>query len=223
MSKEHKEPIIVEVARCLNDIGQTLTIHKLADSRLNGDIATELLKQYFYSELGREAPNIFLSMEIQEEVWKLWVNSKDENKLFPRLKIEFENKTREIFSNDENKIKRVLIWLNLFMEEWKAGAYKQPKHQDFELTEKAQQAFAKAIERGWMSKEENGCYRWHYIKGRGNKASLAYFLGNIYFTGTPWKELSRIFNESRLDQSYEQINNAKNRPRWRNPIDELLK
>lgn len=213
MSKEHKEPVIVEVARCLNDIGQTLTIHKLANSRLKGDIATELLKQYFYSELGRETPNIFLSMGIQEEVWKLWVNSKDENKLFPRLKIEFENKTREIFSNDENKIKRVLIWLNLFMEEWKAGAYKQPKHQDFELTEEAQQAFAKAIELGWITEKENGCYLW-----KESKARLAYFIGCLHnHQGANWKLYESVFNQKNLQQSYYQVGDGKQK--WKVTID----
>lgn len=217
MDKIHKEPVFVEmenveVARCLNSIKQILTIHKLVNTRA-GDKATELLKQYFYSELGKEEPNICAMIGLQPGNNRLFVNSKDENKLFPRLRVEFENKTREIFSNDENKINRVLRWLNLFMEEWEAGAYGQPKQQDIELTEETKQAFAKAIEQGWITEEENGCYLW-----KESKARLAYFIGCLHnHQGANWKLYERVFNQKSLQQSYYQVGDGKQK--WKVTID----
>ena len=92
-------------------------------------------------------------------------------------------------------------------------------------TDRAKKAFAAAVKAGYMEKTDLG-YRWLY--NRGSKASLSYFLVQVYSHdnsgATPFKALEQLFGFNRLDSAADKaIANAKKPQAWRNEIDALLK
>lgn len=95
------------------------------------------------------------------------------------------------------------------------------------LTERERLYYAKAIERGWAEKTEGG-YKWVFIKGRGNLASLAYFLSMIFNPDgkkteqMPFKKLERIWNVSGLNPTLNSLADRKNTQSWKIQITKLF-
>lgn len=104
-----------------------------------------------------------------------------------------------------------------------------PKELD---TERAREAFAKALEKQYMVALEDGKYRWIGTDDKGKTAELAYFLGRVYnykhtVNGNvgedfPEERLNELFGVSRLYSSLTQVYDAKKRQRWRSLIDALF-
>lgn len=104
-----------------------------------------------------------------------------------------------------------------------------PKELD---TERAREAFAKAIEKQYMVALEDGKYRWIGTDDKGKTAELAYFLGRVYnykhtINGNvgedfPEERLNELFGVTRLYSSLTQVYDAKKRQRWRSLIDALF-
>ena len=99
-------------------------------------------------------------------------------------------------------------------------------------TSLARSTFAKATEKGWMKKTENGYY-WCGIKEvRGRIAQLAYMCGKIYgyrksVSGNigiefPNDELCKLFNETKIYNQLVQVYAAQKPQKWRATIDELF-
>lgn len=90
-------------------------------------------------------------------------------------------------------------------------------------TDRAKQAFAKALELDFMIKTSNG-YKWTF--DNGSKVSLGYFICMVYNQDntriTPFKALGKLFGVSRLDRAAEQATSAKKPQPWRDGIDKLL-
>lgn len=103
-----------------------------------------------------------------------------------------------------------------------------PKELD---TRKARQCFAKAIEKKYMEKANNGKYRWIGTNDKGNRSELAYFCGKVYgyvhtITGNagenfPEESLNNLFGVTRLYSSLTQVYNAQKAQSWRRLIDEI--
>ena len=99
-------------------------------------------------------------------------------------------------------------------------------------TERAREAFAKALEKQYMVALEDGKYRWIGTDDKGKTAELAYFLGRVYnykhtVNGNvgedfPEERLNELFGVSRLYSSLTQVYDAKKRQRWRSLIDALF-
>lgn len=104
-----------------------------------------------------------------------------------------------------------------------------PKELD---TERAREAFAKAMEKQYMVALEDGKYRWIGTDDKGKTAELAYFLGRVYnykhtVNGNvgedfPEERLNELFGVTRLYSSLTQVYDAKKRQRWRSLIDALF-
>ena len=90
-------------------------------------------------------------------------------------------------------------------------------------TDRAKQAFAKAVELDFMIQTSNG-YKWTF--DNGSKVSLGYFICMVYNQDntkiTPFKALEKLFGVSRLDRAAEQATSAKKPQPWRDGIDKLL-
>ena len=99
-------------------------------------------------------------------------------------------------------------------------------------TEKARKYFAKAIEKKYMT-IENDKYRWIGTNDKGNRSELAYFLGKVYkYEHTdngnagenfPEESLNNLFGVTRLYSSLTQVYNAQKPQRWRSMIDAMFK
>ena len=98
---------------------------------------------------------------------------------------------------------------------------------------KAQEAFAKAIGKGWMKKRSDGGYIWLGTDGKGKKAQLAYLCAKIYGykyspnngnkgNNVPYEDLERLFEVKRLDRAVPQAFEAKKPQLWRETIDEIF-
>lgn len=91
-------------------------------------------------------------------------------------------------------------------------------------THRAKEAFNNAIQKGFMERNGNG-YRWMY--NGGSKASLAFFLTNVYNPDgagrTPYKALERLFNVKYLASASDQQSIAKKPQRWIEPLLALIK
>ena len=104
-----------------------------------------------------------------------------------------------------------------------------PKELD---TERAREAFAKAMEKQYMVALEDGKYRWIGTSGKPNTSELAYFLGLVYnykYTlygnageSFPGDSLNELFGVTRLYSSLTQVYNAKKKQRWRSLIDDIF-
>ena len=99
-------------------------------------------------------------------------------------------------------------------------------------TDKAQKAFAKAIEKRWIKKSTTGLI-WLGTKDKKNKAELAYLCARIYGyiyspnngnvgNNVPYEALNSLFGETRLDRAMQQVFEAKKPQRWRKTIDKIL-
>ena len=90
-------------------------------------------------------------------------------------------------------------------------------------TPRAKEAFKNAIQKGFMEKNESG-YRWLY--DGGSKASLAFFLTNVYNPDgarrTPYKALERLFNAKYLASASDQQSIAKKPQKWIEPLLSLI-
>ena len=203
---------VVKTCRCLNGLKAVDTIMRCAKIK-DALQALEILGEYFNSELGKEGYNIYAIFE--EEGAKKFVNTDDEEELFPVLSMLLEQKAKEILKK-ESEIKQVLFWLNLFMEKWREGIYtKQQK--EVELPEHIKQAFEKAIAEGWMQKKGSG-YKWTFE--RCTKASLAYFVWTLHKKeSVEWRIYEQIFNQKKLQQSCYQTASGKKELKWKTTID----
>lgn len=110
-------------------------------------------------------------------------------------------------------------------------------HKDITLpdelcTDKAQKAFAKAIEKGWIEKSTTGL-KWLGTDGKGKKAELAYLCASIYgyiyssYNGNlgnnvPYEALNKYFGVTRLDRAVQQVFEAKKPQLWRKTIDKIF-
>ncbi len=104
-----------------------------------------------------------------------------------------------------------------------------PKELD---TKKARKYFARAIEKKYMEKVDNGKFRWIGTNDKGNRSELAYFCGKIYgyvytIAGNagenfPEDALNNLFGVNRLYSSLTQVYNAQKPQKWRTLIDELF-
>lgn len=98
---------------------------------------------------------------------------------------------------------------------------KEPKQEP--STPRAKEAFKNAIQKGFMEKNESG-YRWLY--DGGSKASLAFFLTNVYNPDgarrTPYKALERLFNAKYLASASDQQSIAKKPQKWIEPLLSLI-
>lgn len=124
-------------------------------------------------------------------------------------------------------------WFDGFID--KATATEQLPLPKVINTERAQNYFQKAIEKGYM-KLEDGHFLWIGVKqrpsGTPNIAELAYFLGIVYeyrysVSGNngkqfPEEELNTLFGVTKLYNRLVQVHNANKIQAWRQPIDDLF-
>ena len=122
-------------------------------------------------------------------------------------------------------------WFDSFLDEnsEERNDVKLPKDID---TEKAREAFSKAIKKGYMERMTDGRYRWIGTNDKGNRSELAYFCGKIYgyvhtISGNagedfPEESLNNLFGVTRLYSSLTQVYNAQKRQRWRSMIDAIF-
>jgi len=83
-----------------------------------------------------------------------------------------------------------------------------------------QTILGKAIEAGFMEKGEGSSYKW--LKP---KVWLGYLLYKLYddnMQPIPFKQYEKLFQLKRLDNTVQQIINAKNPQKWRGEIDNLF-
>lgn len=104
--------------------------------------------------------------------------------------------------------------------------HSQPEGQEATLmTDRAKEYFSKAIDASYMIQTDDG-YNWTYRLGKGNIASLAYFLKRVYDDDNchsiPFKALGELFNVKNLSNSMSQVLNAKKPQQWRGGIDNLF-
>ncbi len=98
-------------------------------------------------------------------------------------------------------------------------------------TEKAQKYFQKALDKGYMQRENNK-FKWIGVSSVGVKTQLAYFCGRIYnykhsLNGNlgenfPEEKLCQLFNTKNLYNLLVQVYNAKKTQSWRSIIDSLF-
>lgn len=122
-------------------------------------------------------------------------------------------------------------WFDAFIEEdaEEDDDVMLPKELD---TKKARKYFARAIQKKYMEKTDDGKYRWIGTNDKGNRSELAYFCGKVYgykytISGNagenfPEDSLNKLFSVSRLYSSLTQVYNAQKPQRWRSQIDELF-
>lgn len=111
----------------------------------------------------------------------------------------------------------------------RADAYKQLKEIAYPATrlptinntDRERQVFVRAINAGYMERTDSN-YKW--IK---KKAMLAYLMWRLYCPGggepMPWKTIEALFGVSRLDSSFNGIQDAQKPQKWREEMDELFK
>lgn len=148
-----------------------------------------------------------------------------------------ENETTYVeYLKEKQEVKRLKedVW-NLYSEE---GEYTSEIQSESGLplpgslnTNRAQTYFQKAIEKGWMSLEDNKLI-WLGIGARAHDSQLAYFCGRVYDykysvngnvgTEFPKNELEELFGVRSLYSSLRQVFNAQKTQKWRACIDELF-
>lgn len=108
--------------------------------------------------------------------------------------------------------------------------HRKPKQQSVQLspeldTDRARIYFPKAIEAKFIEITESGM-RWIYIKGRGGKVSLGYFIERVYCPdnkgNVPEKAINKLFGVDRIGSAISQAHNAKTPQKWKTEIDKLF-
>ena len=151
------------------------------------------------------------------------------------LSINNETNYYELLEEEKevNRLKEE-VW-NLYSEE---GEYTSEPQSETGLPlsgsldiNRAKTYFQKAIEKGWIAKEDNKL-TWQGIGTRAHDSQLAYFCGRVYDykysvngnTGTefPTNELEELFGVKNLYSLLRQVHEAKGKQKWRACIDELF-
>lgn len=122
-------------------------------------------------------------------------------------------------------------WFDAFIDEepQEGDELALPKELD---TKMARKYFARAIEKKYMEKSNDGKYRWIGTNDKSNRSELAYFCGKIYgyvhsINGNagknfPEDSLNKLFGVTRLYSSLTQVYNAQKAQRWRSLIDDMF-
>lgn len=89
-------------------------------------------------------------------------------------------------------------------------------------TDRAQKYFARAVERGYMTRTTTG-YKWSFGGRRGSLVRLGYFLVKVLCpTNTeqiPQQAVNKLFGVNRIDSAIAQMQNAKKPQKWKAVID----
>ncbi len=122
-------------------------------------------------------------------------------------------------------------WFDRFIEESPQVGDELLLPKDLD-TKRARKYFAKAIEKKYMIRLDNGKFQWIGTNNKGNRSELAYFCGKIYgykytITGNagenfPEESLNKLFGVTRLYSSLTQVYNAQKLQNWRTLLDELF-
>ena len=137
---------------------------------------------------------------------------------------------------EEKEVNRLKeeVW-NLYSEE---GEYTSEPQSETGLPlsgsldiNRAKTYFQKAIEKGWIAKEDNKL-TWQGIGTRAHDSQLAYFCGKVFDyrhsvngnagTKFPKNELGKLFGVKNLYSLLRQVHEAKGKQKWRACIDEIF-
>lgn len=88
-------------------------------------------------------------------------------------------------------------------------------------TPEANKYFARAVERGYMTRTATG-YKWSF----GGVARLGYFVEKVFCPNNterlPEQAINRLFGVQRIGSAITQVHNAKKPQKWQAPIDQLF-
>lgn len=119
----------------------------------------------------------------------------------------------EVEEGKKRRYERARLW-----EKIKKVFYQNTTPQ---ITEEEKKIFDKAVKRGWAERYRGG-YKWKF----GSKASLAYFIKQVYDPKDnkqiPFKKMGQVWHETRLDSSVCKVINAKKDPKWKGEIDSFF-
>ena len=119
----------------------------------------------------------------------------------------------EVEEGKKRRYERARLW-----EKIKKVFYQNTTPQ---ITEEEKKIFDKAVNRGWAERYRDG-YKWKF----GSKASLSYFIKQIYnpdgFGQIPYKKMEQVWYETRLDSSLDKVKIAKKDPKWKGKIDSIF-
>ena len=168
---------------------------------------------------------------LREIMLKIAILNSDINDLSINNKTNYYELLEE--EKEVNRLKEE-IW-NLYSEE---GEYTSEPQSETGLPlsgsldiNRAKTYFQKAIEKGWIAKEDNKL-TWLGIGTRAHDSQLAYFCGKVFDyrhsvngnagTEFPKNELEKLFGVKNLYSLLRQVHEAKGKQKWRACIDELF-
>lgn len=144
-----------------------------------------------------------------------WLDEKRTGNVFEKLAL----LRLEQFDADENGKTRAIEECNNTKLQQKQATLKSRQE-----TERERKYFDKAINAGLMEETDSG-YRW--LHNNGMKASLVYFLKQIYnpydSSQTPFKMLENLFSVKYLATATHRLFDVKKEQKWRSEIDALFK
>lgn len=144
-----------------------------------------------------------------------WLDEKRTENVFEKLAL----LRLEQFDADENGKTRAIEECNNTKLQQKQATLKSRQE-----TERERKYFDKAINAGLMEEADSG-YRW--LHNNGMKASLVYFLKQIYnpydSSQTPFKMLEKLFSVKYLATATYRLFDVKKEQKWRSEIDALFK
>ena len=193
--------------------------------------AIELIGRYFEKERGFIHIDTFIQQlnRINSKYPKVaHINTTSRNMLYPKLAERCKSDINK-FIEGKFKQQRAERYIDDFMKQWEQRKYTQQVQASTPLpvelqTDEAIKRFERAEKAGIIESTQTG-----YRKKGISKALLAYFLQRVYLqdnrTGVlfPDKELSGLFNESRLGAAVTSLmNNKHGKPKGYKQIDDLF-